>query len=102
MTACRQPTVGLGSKPADLSGAGTPSPVVVMRIACSVSHPGVGVVRSTAIDLNIDHLEALRYRKISGAENSARARACTSAARLILMGDWRDSFSADRRNSGRD
>jgi hypothetical protein len=75
MTTCRQLTLGLGSKPADLSGAGTPSPVVVMRIACSVSHPGVGVVRSTATDLKMDRLETLRHRKISGAENSARAPA---------------------------
>jgi hypothetical protein len=102
MTTCRQPTLGLGSKPADLSGAATSSPVVVMRIARSVSHPGVGVVDATATDLKTDRLETLRYRKISGAENSARARTRASAPRLILMGDWRDSFSADRRNSGRD
>ena len=34
------------------------------------------------------HLEAWRYREISGAEASARARAKAAALRLIPMGDW--------------
>ncbi len=69
MTARRQPVMRLGWEPADLSGAAAPSPFVVMRIARSASHPGVGVVESTAIDLNFAPLETLRYRKISGAED---------------------------------
>lgn len=73
---------------------GMPSAVIraVQRIACNASHQGVGAGKPVATDL-CNPLDAKRHQRSSGAVKPP-GRKQTIADRLILMGDWRDSFAA--------
>lgn len=98
MTGCAQPAVGLGIKPARLEWrahavAGRCQRKSPAAPACT----GLGpiVIGNHRLErAQRSDLEARRYREISGAARSARARARAAAQRLILMGDWRDLYSA--------
>jgi len=63
-----------------------------LQIACSASRIPFGLdLLEQPQTLCDGPLETLRYREISGAEDSARASAtCSAAQRLNLMGDWCD------------
>ena len=89
-----------GGKPGKGSGVpamklnGMPFAVTraVRRIACDVSQKGVGAVKPAAMKL-CNPLDTKRHQRSSGAAKPPGRRQNT-ADRLILMGDWRDSFAA--------
>ena len=90
-----------GGKPGKGSGApammlnGMPSAVTraVKRIACDVSQQGVGARGPAAMKLCKNPLDTKRHQRSSGAAWPPGRRQ-NIADRLILMGDWRDSFAA--------
>jgi hypothetical protein len=63
------------------------------RIARDASQQGVGAGKPAATGL-CNPLDAKRHQRSSGAAKKPPGRRQNTADRLILMGDWRDSFAA--------
>jgi len=63
------------------------------RIACNVSQRGVGAGKPGSHKSVHNPLDAKRHQRSSGAAKPP-GRKQSIADRLILMGDWRDSFAA--------
>jgi hypothetical protein len=62
------------------------------RIACNASQQGIGIGEDSHESVQYS-LDAKRHQQSSGAAKPP-GRKQTTADRLILMGDWRDSFAA--------
>jgi len=87
-----KPGKGSGVPAIKLNGMPLAVTRAVKRIARNVSQKGVGAGKPAAMKLCYP-LDAKRHQRSSGAAWPP-GRKQTTADRLILMGDWRDSFAA--------
>ena len=87
-----KPGKGSGDSATNLNGRPSAVTRAVKRIACNASHQGVGTGKPVATNL-CNPLDAKRHQSSSGAVKPP-GRKQNIAERLILMGDWRDSFAA--------
>ena len=86
-----KPGKGPGRRAKSLNGMPFAVTRAVRRIACDVSQQAVGAGEPVATSL-CNPLDTERHQRFSGAAKPPGRRQ-TIANRLILMGDWRDSFS---------
>jgi hypothetical protein len=87
-----KPGKGPGRRAMSLNGMPLSVTRAAKRIACNVSQQRVGAGTPAAMKLCYP-LDAKRHQRSSGAAWPP-GRKQTIADRLILMGDWRDSFAA--------
>ncbi len=87
-----KPGKGSGRRAMSLNGMPLSVTRAAKRIACNVSQQGVGAGTPAATSL-CNPLDTKRHQGSSGAAWPL-GRKQVIADRLILMGDWRDSFAA--------